>query len=163
MLEHQLVVSKVRRSGRPVPGGDGGGHPHQELRHHRQRGRVLLLAAEHPHLAKITLTHLFDPRSLLLIMSSEINEVVKFYSYQHITFWLLYPATTILESVASMQRVSLFTVPAPAHIYQIFLSIKIQIFSALTVVVRAAELEAELVVDLDDETLAAVVDRHGSP
>ena len=90
-------------------------------------------------------------------------EAVKFYSYQHITFWLLYPATTILESVASMQRVSLFTVPAPAHIYQIFLSIEIQIFSALTVVVRAAELEAELVVDLDDETLAAVVDRHGSP
>ena len=28
---------------------------------------------------------------------------------------------------------------------------------------RAAELEAELVVDLDDETLATVVDRHGSP
>ena len=61
------MLGKVRRTGRPVPGGDGGGHPHQELRHHRQRGRVLLLAAEHPHLAKITLTHHFDPRSLLLI------------------------------------------------------------------------------------------------
>ena len=84
MLEHQIVPGKVRRTGRPVPGGDGGGHPHQELRHHRQRGRVLLLGAEHPHLAKITLTHLFDPRSLLLIMSSEIRRKILFISAYHL-------------------------------------------------------------------------------